>query len=62
MGKFGKQSTELGWAKEEEKDMKCTQHYKKYRFWQRQMSLAKTQSCCKKCFSQQKNCCCMSLA
>jgi ribonuclease HI len=39
-----------------------TSHYKKYRFWHRQMSLPKTQSCCKKCFSQRKNCCCMSLA
>ncbi|KAK2425774.1 hypothetical protein QL285_024518 [Trifolium repens] len=36
-------------------------HYKKYRFWQRQMSLPKTQSCCKKYFLQQKKCCCMSL-
>jgi hypothetical protein len=27
-------------------------HYRKYRFWQ----LPKTQSCCKKCFSQRKNC------
>jgi hypothetical protein len=30
MGKFGKQSTELGWAKEEEKDMKYTQVDGKY--------------------------------
>jgi hypothetical protein len=37
-------------------------HYKKYHFLQRQMLLPKTQSCCKKCYSQRKNCCCMSLA
>jgi hypothetical protein len=43
-------------------DFPITIHYKKYHFLQRQMLLPKTQSCCKKCFSQRKNCCCMSLA